>query len=593
MATGKFVRYNRQMNRDVYAYILSTYGRKPGYWVGFIATSLQTLINRVVLSIILAHLAAAVVRGDTHAAGRTIILYLMLGVGGLVLRYARDIIGNLAENQTYAESMVRYYEKLVSKDVAFYRDNQTGYLAGTFRQHVDGAIDFVRLWRGDIIQSIISLVMPMTVLLFVAWKIGLVLLAIVVVQTLYVWWSSRMAAQYRQTSHQVYRNISGLVSDDVTNIIAFKASGEALQSRQRMRELASEEQIAFGARRRLLAKLDGPREAITFVGASIILWLIATSGQASSDSVGLLILTITYMMQVYTAVQGLPKVVENHDDLVSKIYPTLDYLTDNYQTIRDIRKPKKLTRQGGAIDLNSVSFWYRTNASERVSVFDNLSLHIPAGQQVGIVGLSGAGKSTLASLLMRFDDIDGGSIKIDGIDIREVAQVELRQSIAFVPQEPLLFHRTIRENITYFHRNASRQEIEAASKAAHAHDFIMQLPEGYDTLVGERGIKLSGGQKQRVVLARSILKDADIMIFDEATSALDSASEKIIQGALPKIIGKRTALVIAHRLSTVADLDRIVVMQGGKIIEDGTHEELLALGGQYAQLWRKQIRSLE
>lgn len=581
------------MNRKVYAYVLGTYGRHIGYWIGFIATIGQTLINRVVLSIVLAHLASTVVRGDTGAARQIVILYFALGVGGLLLRYARDIIGNLTENKVYAESMVRYYNKLVAKDLAFYRDNQTGYLAGTFRQHVDGAINLVRLWRGDIVQSIISLVVPMMVLIFMSWKVGLVLLGVVIVQVAYVWWSSKMTANYRQTSHQVYRNISGLVSDDVTNIVAFKASGEADQSRERMQKLAAREQEAFATRRKLLAKLDGPRDAITFLGAATVLWLVATSGLGQDGSVALLILTITYMMQIYTAVQGLPKVVEEHDDLVSQLYPTLDYLTDSYESVRDTKKPKKLARRGGSVDIQDVSFAYKTNSGQRVSVFSHLSIRIPAGQQVGIVGLSGAGKSTLAGLLMRFDDIDTGSIKVDGIDIRKVAQVELRQAIAFVPQEPLLFHRTIKENITYFHRNATQKQIERAAKAAHAHEFIIRLPDGYETLVGERGVKLSGGQKQRVVLARSILKDADIMIFDEATSALDSASEKIIQAALPKIIGKRTAIVIAHRLSTVADLDRIVVMQGGQVIEDGTHDELLALDGQYAQLWRKQIRAVD
>jgi ABC-type bacteriocin/lantibiotic exporters, contain an N-terminal double-glycine peptidase domain len=223
-----------------------------------------------------------------------------------------------------------------------------------------------------------------------------------------------------------------------------------------------------------------------------------------------------------------------------------------------------------------------------MQVFSGLNLRIPGGQQVGVVGLSGAGKSTLASLLMRFDDVDSGSIKIDGIDIRDVRQEELRAQIAYVPQEPLLFHRTIRENLQYFGKDLSEAHMIRAAKAAHAHEFIQRLPEGYDSMVGERGIKLSGGQKQRIVIARAILKNAPIMIFDEATSALDSESEKIIQEALPEILGKRTAIVIAHRLSTVAGLDRIIVMHGGRIVEDGTHEELLKLKGRYYSLWQKQ-----
>jgi ATP-binding cassette subfamily B protein len=299
---------------------------------------------------------------------------------------------------------------------------------------------------------------------------------------------------------------------------------------------------------------------------------------------------VVYMVQVYNAVQGIPAVVEQHDDLISKLYPTLEYQTDNYETVRDVAEPQELPRQGGTVAFQDVDFAYRTPGGKRVPVFTGLDLNVGAGEQVGIVGLSGAGKSTLASLLMRFDDIDGGSIEVDGVDIRQAAQVELRQRMAYVPQEPLLFHLTVRENISYFKPEASQAEIERAAAAAHAKEFIQRLPDGYDTLVGERGVKLSGGQKQRIVLARSILKDAEIMIFDEATSALDSVSEKIIQASLPGIIGKRTAIVIAHRLSTVADLDRIVVMHQGKIVEQGTHHELLARQGRYHELWQKQSR---
>jgi ATP-binding cassette subfamily B protein len=192
---------------------------------------------------------------------------------------------------------------------------------------------------------------------------------------------------------------------------------------------------------------------------------------------------------------------------------------------------------------------------------------------------------------MRFDEINSGSIKIDGTDIRDIRQSDLRNKIAYVPQEPLLFHRSIRDNIMYFTPDATGRDIARAAHAAHADQFIASLPEGYDAMVGERGVKLSGGQKQRIVIARAILKNAPIMIFDEATSALDSQSEQIIQQALPEILGRHTAIVIAHRLSTVASLDRILVMHLGRIVEEGTHRELLAADGRYAALWQKQIRA--
>ena len=206
-----------------------------------------------------------------------------------------------------------------------------------------------------------------------------------------------------------------------------------------------------------------------------------------------------------------------------------------------------------------------------------------------MVGISGSGKTTLTKLLLRFADVQAGEILIDGQDIKSVHQVSLRENIAYVPQETALFHRSISENIAYARPDASQKEIERAAKLANAHEFVKDLPDGYDTLVGERGIKLSGGQRQRIAIARAILKDAPILVLDEATSALDSESEALIQDALEKLMKGRTSIVVAHRLSTVASMDRIVVLDNGKIIEQGSHEELLKKkNGAYHKLWSRQ-----
>lgn len=547
-------------------------------------------MGRIGLALVQAYIVAAMARGDLQAVYRGIWVYMVFGLVQLSMRYVRDTVGILAENKIYARMMVTYYERLIAKDMTFYRNHQTGYLAGVYRQHLDSGLLMVRLWRDEIQQTIVMLLLPTVVLMTLSWRVGLVVFMVVVLQMIYVMWSSRLTQPWRQITHEVYRKISGMVSDDVTNIVAYKASGEARQSRNRMLALASEEEDAFTTRRKLRARLETPRDALTFAAMGLALWLAATYGAQGIGSVGLLVLVIIYIVQIYNTVQAIPGVMEQHDDLVSKMYPTLEYLTDKDETIRDIDHPLELPLRGGTIAFESVDFAYATPTGKQVKVFEGLDLMVAAGEQVGIVGLSGAAKSTLASLLMRFDDIDGGRITVDGVDIRQVAQMELRQRMAYVPQEPLLFHRTIRENISYFKPDAIQEEIERAAAAAHAREFIDKLPDGYDTLVGERGVKLSGGQKQRIVLARSILKDAEIMIFDEATSALDSVSEKIIQASLPKIIGKRTALVIAHRLSTVAELDRIVVMHDGQIAEQGTHDELLQRRGRYAELWQKQSR---
>jgi len=221
-------------------------------------------------------------------------------------------------------------------------------------------------------------------------------------------------------------------------------------------------------------------------------------------------------------------------------------------------------------------------------VLHGIDLTIAPGEMVGIVGPSGSGKSTLTRLLLRFSDIDGGAIMIDGQNIAQITQDDLRRFIAYVPQEPLLFHRSIRENIAYGSPKATEKEIVAAARKANAAEFIDHLPDGYDTMVGERGVKLSGGQRQRIAIARAILKNAPILVLDEATSALDSESEILIQEALQKLMQNRTTIVIAHRLSTIQKMDRIVVLADGAIVEQGPHQKLIARKGVYAQMWGHQ-----
>lgn len=238
------------------------------------------------------------------------------------------------------------------------------------------------------------------------------------------------------------------------------------------------------------------------------------------------------------------------------------------------------------VEFNNISFQHK---DAKAPIFENFNLKIKPGERVGLVGMSGSGKTTLTKLLLRFADVKDGEILLSGQDLRRITQESLRKNIAYVPQETSLFHRSIADNISYGKPDATPEEIQHAAKLANAHDFIMDLPQGYDTLVGERGIKLSGGQRQRIAIARAILKDAPILVLDEATSALDSESEALIQDALNKLMEGRTSIVIAHRLSTVANLDEIVVLEDGKVVEQGNHHDLLKKpDGIYQHLWNRQ-----
>lgn len=316
---------------------------------------------------------------------------------------------------------------------------------------------------------------------------------------------------------------------------------------------------------------------ITIMILTIKLWL---SGEISTGTVVLIQL---YILSTFDIVWNIGRTLTDGAKNLADAKEMID-LFEQKADVQDIKEPEKCAIKDGKIIFDEVHFSY----NETEGIFDDFSLTINSGERVGLVGHSGAGKSTITKLLLRFTNVDNGTIRIDDQDISKITQDDLRRNIAYVPQEPLLFHRSLRENITYGNPDATDAEITEAAKKANAHDFIIKLKDGYDTLVGERGIKLSGGERQRVAIARAMLKDAPILILDEATSSLDSTSEKMIQEAFETLMKGRTTIVIAHRLSTIQKMDRIIVLDAGAITEEGTHGELLAKNGAYATFWQQQ-----
>lgn len=381
-------------------------------------------------------------------------------------------------------------------------------------------------------------------------------------------------------------HLSGELSDSVANILAVKTYGREAYERS-LFDAANKDVVTRDSKRMWASLTRGIITAcITVVIMSVVTVFIAGGNAWYGITPGTLVMMFTY---TYTVTNQF-NFINNGLQRFNRAFGDASGMTatlDEPRLVADLPDAPDLHVREGRIDFENIGFWY-TDGAVRTRVFDGLDLHIPAGQRVGLVGASGAGKTTLTKLLLRLSDIQEGRILVDGQDISLCAQQSLRRSIAYVPQESLLFHRSVAENIAYGRPDASIEEIREAARRANALEFIEKLPQGFDTVTGERGVKLSGGQRQRIAIARAMLADCPVLVLDEATSALDSESEKMVQDALAELMRGRTSIVVAHRLSTVASLDRIVVLDDGGIVEDGSHAELIEANGPYARLWNRQ-----
>lgn len=521
---------------------------------------------------------------------------LMLGAVGLTVAYGfirlmnvgfqqlRDVVFTPVGQRALRKLAFETFTHIHNLSMRYHITRKTGGLSRVIERGVKGVDFLLRFILFSIGPLMLELLLVMGILFFLfdAWYLAVVMGTI----TLYVWFTFRVTewrVKIRKVMNDQDTDANQKAIDSLLNFETVKYFGAETREAERY-DSAMEAYAAAAIKTNYSLAFLNFGQSLLITGGLVIVMVLAAMGvQAGTLTVGDFVLVNAYMIQITMPLNFLGTVYREIRQALIDMGDMFDLLEQPAEVL-DKPDAKVLKVQGGQVVLDDVLFGYDP---ERM-ILKGVSIRIEAGQTVAIVGSSGSGKSTIGRLLFRFYDVSGGSLTIDGQDVRDVTQESLHAQIGVVPQDTVLFNDTILYNIAYGRADASRAEIEAAAKAAKIHDFVTTLPQGYNTAVGERGLKLSGGEKQRVGIARTLLKNPPILLLDEATSALDTETEREIQAEL-KAMGKgRTVLTIAHRLSTIADADRIVVLEDGVIVEQGSHDELLALEARYAHLWHRQ-----
>lgn len=519
--------------------------------------------------------------------GNEIILYVIITFLGGVVAW-RVVIYLIWKLETYVQRDLyrRMFDKFMSLGADFHANSFGGSLVSQTSKFVGAYVRLQDVFVFQVYTLIASFVFISVILyprapgfVWAFWIFAIIFITFAIIL-------SRRVRQLSAIEAAAQNKTTGYLADSITNVMAIKSFAGGKFERKRFDSVTEQTRhkgldVMWATTKRDIASSS----ITTTLGIAALVAAIIAVVDHNAD-IGLVFLLLAYTGDITERLWELSSTtLRQYHRAIGDAQEAIFTLA-THDTIKEPAKPVLLQNVRGDVAFHDMQFAHTESVDD--ALFRDFTLNIPAGKKIGLVGRSGSGKTTLTKLLLRFMDIDSGSITIDGQDIRSTTQDDLRRHISYVPQEPLLFHRSLAENIGYGKPGATQAEIEHAAKLAHAHEFIKDLPLDYETLVGERGVKLSGGQRQRVAIARAMLKDAPILVLDEATSALDSESEVLIQDALWKLMEGRTAIVIAHRLSTIQKMDRIVVLDNGTIVEEGSHKDLLKKNGTYAKLWAHQ-----
>lgn len=480
------------------------------------------------------------------------------------------------------------FKKLQRLSVSFYDKNKTGTIMSYVTNDVNALQSAMVENTIEMITEGFILIGSVVAMIYLDWRLTLFT---VCTFPPVLWFMEFFGKKIRKTGGRIQECTADITSVLQESVASARVIKSFVREDYEVDRFDVENKANFRANMKnaqLMATLTPVVELVAAIGVTMIIWYGGNNVINGTITAGSLVAFLTYAVNIFNPIKRLTRVIGNIQKALAAAQRVF-MVIDMPEEIVEANDARLLPQVQGKVEFQNVTFAY----NEKGDVIKDLSFTVAPGEVIAIVGPSGAGKSTIANLLPRFYDVNKGDIKIDGYSVREVTLNSLREQVGIVPQETMLFNGSVYDNILYGRLDATREEIETAAKAANAHDFIMQLSDGYETKLGDRGVNLSGGQRQRIAIARAILKNPRILILDEATSALDTESERIVQEALDRLMVGRTSFVIAHRLSTIKNADKILVLEKGCLVEAGTHDELIAMDGLYAHLYKIQYRNKE